>query len=72
MSWIAVVLIVLIVFEFVKFAVKTGVRYCENIERIRHGYPTTDGALPINFKVPAELEIQEENEKQGEFTQAFN
>jgi len=43
--WTAIFLIatIAIVTEFVLRIVKMGTRHHENIERIRHGYPTTDG-----------------------------
>ena len=41
----AVVAIVAITTEFIIRIVKLGTSYCENIERIRHGYPTLDGTI---------------------------
>ena len=41
---IAIIAIVAIVTEFVLRIVKMGTRHYENIQRIRHGYPTLDGA----------------------------
>jgi len=47
--WTAIFLIatVAIVTEFVLRIVKMATRHYENIERIRRGYPTLDGALPF-------------------------
>ena len=47
--WTAVVIIVVVAIgtEFVIRVVKMGTRYAENIERIKHGYPTLEGTLPI-------------------------
>ena len=28
--------------------VKMGIQYSENVERIKHGYPTIDGASPLH------------------------
>ena len=43
---IAVIAIVAIVTESVIRIIKIGTRHSENIERIKHGYPTKDGAEP--------------------------
>lgn len=45
----AIVIIAAIVIgtEFVLRVVKMGTRYSENIERIKRGYPTLDGAMPM-------------------------
>jgi hypothetical protein len=47
--WEALVIIVAIVVVagFVLRVVKMGIRYSENVERIKHGYPTIDGAKPL-------------------------
>ena len=37
-----------IVSEFVVRVVKIGTKYSENIERIKHGYPTLNGDVPLN------------------------
>jgi len=44
---VGLVLVVGIITEFVVRIVKMGTRYYENIERIKRGYPTTDGKLPF-------------------------
>ena len=46
--WTAIALIAIVAIgtEFVLRIVKMGTRYSENIERIKHGYPTTDGTVP--------------------------
>ena len=46
--WTAVVIIAVVAIgtEFVIRLVKMGTRYSENIERIKHGYPTLEGTLP--------------------------
>ena len=41
--------ILAIVSEFVVRIVKIGTKYSENIERIKHGYPTLNGDVPIKF-----------------------
>jgi len=41
---IAVICVAAIVTEFIVRVVKIGTKYSENIERIKHGYPTLDGA----------------------------
>ena len=55
--WIAVMVIAVvgITTEFIVRVVKLGTKHSENMARIRHGYPTTGGDLPINSK-----EIQRE------------
>jgi len=45
---IAVIAIVALATEALIRIVKIGTRYSENIERIKHGYPTLDGILPLN------------------------
>ena len=45
---IAIIVVVAIVTEFVVRIVKIGTKYSENIERIKHGYPTLNGDVPIN------------------------
>ena len=54
---IAVISIVAIVTECIIRIVKLGIKYSENIERMKHGYPTLDGTMPTNSK---ESEIKEE------------
>ena len=54
---IAVISVVAITTEFIIRVVKLGTKYSENIERMKHGYPTLDGTVPINSKEP---EIKEE------------
>jgi hypothetical protein len=46
--WTAIVIlgVVAIGTEFILRVVKLGTRYSENIERIKHGYPTLDGSRP--------------------------
>jgi hypothetical protein len=44
---ILVVAVVSIVFHSVTTWVRMSQKYYENIERIRHGYPTLDGSKPI-------------------------
>ena len=48
--WTAIVIICAIAIgtEFVLRVVKVATRYSENIERIKHGYPTLDGSLPVD------------------------
>ena len=48
--WTAIVIICAIAIgtEFILRVVKIGTRYSENIERIKHGYPTLDGSLPVD------------------------
>jgi len=47
--WTAIFLIatIAIATEFVLRIVKMGTRHYENIERIRRGYPTLDGSMPM-------------------------
>ena len=47
--WTAIVIIVVVAIgtEFIIRIVKMGTRYSENIERIKHGYPTLEGTVPI-------------------------
>ncbi|MCL2378975.1 MAG: hypothetical protein FWC77_07600 [Defluviitaleaceae bacterium] len=47
--WTAIVIIAAIAIgtEFVLRVVKMGTRYSENVERIKRGYPTLDGAMPM-------------------------
>ena len=47
--WMMIFLIsaVAISTEFVVRVVKIGTRHYENIERIRHGYPTLEGSVSI-------------------------
>ena len=52
----AVVALVAIVTEFIVRVVKLGTKYSENIERIKHGYPTINGDLPINSKEETQKE----------------
>ena len=44
---IAIISVVAIGTEFIVRLVKIGTRYSENIERIKRGYPTIDGAVPL-------------------------
>jgi len=48
--WTAIVIISAIAIgtEFVLRIVKMGTRYSENVERIKRGYPTLDGAMPFS------------------------
>ena len=47
--WTAIVIICAIAIgtEFVLRIVKMATRYSENVERIKRGYPTLDGAMPM-------------------------
>ena len=47
--WTAIVIIAAIAIGtgFILQVVKMGVRYSENVERIKRGYPTLDGAMPF-------------------------
>jgi hypothetical protein len=71
-QWGGIIAIIGIVFEFIKFAIKTGVRSNENILRIKHGYPTIDGALPMGYKFPAGEQEEEEHGKQDDLARALN
>ena len=44
---VLVIAILAIVSEFVVRIVKIGTRYSENVERIKHGYPTLNGDVPL-------------------------
>ena len=48
--WTAVAIIVIVAIgtEFIVRIVKVATKYSENIERIKHGYPTVNGDVPIN------------------------
>ena len=50
--WTAITIIVIVAIgtEFVIRVVKIGTRYSENVERIKRGYPTLDGAQPQEEK----------------------
>ena len=54
--WTAVVLIAAIAIgtEFVLRIVKMATRHYENIERIKRGYPTLDGAVPMGGEEAAQ------------------
>ena len=56
--WTAIVIIVAIVFFSITVWVKLSYKHEENIKRIKHGYPTLDGSVPINSKT-----IDDENER---------
>ncbi|MDR3239628.1 MAG: hypothetical protein LBT44_06025 [Clostridiales bacterium] len=43
-------LIILIVFASVISIIKMGLRHAENIERIKHGYPTLDDKAPMDLR----------------------
>ena len=43
----AIVAVIAILTQFVIRLVKMGTRYCENMERIKRGYPTIDEAQPM-------------------------
>jgi len=47
--WTAIVIIVVVAIgtEFIIRIVKMGTRHTENMERIKHGYPTLEGTLPV-------------------------
>ena len=59
--WTAIMIIVVVAIctEFIIRVVKMGIKHSENIERMRHGYPTVDGAVPVK-KEKDELELQVE------------
>lgn len=46
---VAVICVAAIVTEFIIRVVKIGTKYSENIERIKHGYPTLDGSRSMNY-----------------------
>ena len=48
--WIAITIIAVVVIgtEFIVRIVKIATKYSENIERIKHGYPTLNGDVPID------------------------
>jgi len=48
------VVIVAIVMYAVYQIVKMSLRHDENVKRIKHGYPTLDGATPLNGYTPEE------------------
>ena len=48
----ALVAVIAILAQFVILIVKIGTRYCENIERIKRGYPTIDNTTPIKAEEP--------------------
>ena len=52
-----VFLMVVAILLFVLKVVKMGTRYCENMERIKRGYPTLDGSTPIKAKESEEDEV---------------
>jgi hypothetical protein len=45
-----VIAIMCIVSEMIIRLTKIGTRHTENIERIRHGYPTLDGSVPEKYE----------------------
>ena len=47
--WTAIFILAVlgIVTSFVRWIIKRGLRHAENIERIKHGYPTIEGDTPI-------------------------
>jgi len=51
--WIAFMVIAIVVVSWVAILeiVKLGTRYYENIERIKRGYPTIKGEVPIGAAV---------------------
>jgi len=57
-------LIVCIVFVFVFAVVKTALVHAENIERIRHGYPTLDADKAREFP-DADLAFKSEDGDRG-------
>ncbi|MCL2362733.1 MAG: hypothetical protein FWC73_13085 [Defluviitaleaceae bacterium] len=52
--WLAIVIILVagIGTEFVLRIVKMWFKHCENLERIKRGYPTIDGARPRDYVEP--------------------
>lgn len=53
-DWVAIIIIVGIVTQGVVSIVKYGVRYSENIERMKRGYPLKDGTPSVNKNAVAE------------------
>ena len=49
---VLIIAVLVIVSEFVVRIVKIGTKYSENIERIKHGYPTLNGDTPIGHVEP--------------------
>ena len=60
--WLAIVIIAGsgILSEMIIRLVKIGTKYSENIERIRHGYPTIDGATSHKMDFFSDSEEQVE------------
>ena len=48
--WTAITIIVIVAIgtEFVLRIIKMSLRHSENVERIKHGYPTLDGTRPLS------------------------
>jgi hypothetical protein len=61
--WTAVTIIVVVAIgtEFIVRLVKIGTKYSENMERIKHGYPTLDGSTPL--KEPEQRESYNQPER---------
>ena len=57
---VLVIGILAIVSEFVVRIVKIGTKYSENIERVKHGYPTLNGDVPLKSAEPAESEADKD------------
>ena len=47
---IAVIVIVFLGTEFVIRIIKMDTRHKENMERIKRGYPTLDGSVPLDYE----------------------
>ena len=56
---IMIIVVVAIGTEFVIRIVKMAIKHSENCERMKHGYPTLDGDVPLN-KEKDELDEQVE------------
>jgi len=63
--WTAIVIICTLGIgtEFVVRVVKIGARHYENIARIRRGYPTLDGALPLGYEAHEPVEYSDNSSR---------
>ena len=57
---VMVIAIVAIVTEFVVRIVKIATKHYENIQRIKHGYPTINGDVPMKPAEPVESEADKD------------
>ena len=57
---VLVIGVLAIVSEFVVRIVKIATKYSENIERIKHGYPTLNGDMPIKSAESAEIDADKD------------